>query len=210
MSAIRALAAWFFLALTATRSGATLSTVIDLGPPGVFHDNRTVFFSDLNSLPLNGENLSLDFTFANSFGIRLLTHGGFSIVVDLLTNANGELNYSHSGYFVNKQGNRIGSQQSYTTRISGNPVPIYLLLEEPSESADLYGIHFDFTIPLVAGAEVTGGDLRLQTRRFGAYEIGALPETGSTLTLLGTALIAPLVGYSTWRVVALARANVTK
>jgi hypothetical protein len=163
----------------------------------VFHDNNTVSFSGLNGLPLNGKTLSLDFTFANNFGIRLLTPGGFSFVVDLLTDVDGELKYMERGWFLDKQGNQLGAQQqSSGTDVIGSSLPISLLLQEPSQSGDLYGAHFDFTIPSIAGANVTGGDLRLQTNRSAIYVIGILPETGSTLTLLGIGILALAIGLA--------------
>src|SRR6476469_10331996 len=146
---------------------------IDLGPPERVTGEKTVSFSDLSDLQLNGQTLSLYLVFSGNSFVRLFksTNSAFLLLPMLDVFGAGTINNpTGSGYLFDKAGNPISSVTSFggsvTTDPGGEAFRLSLggffpLLAGGTFPPDIYGAHLDITLPNASAFNVTGGELGL-------------------------------------------------
>jgi hypothetical protein len=206
------------LLLLATLGGSIswLSTyattiTIDLGPPERVTGEEFVSFSGLNDLQFNGQTISLDLVFSGNSFVRLFksTSSTFLLLPMLDVFGAGTINNpTGSGYLFDGGGHPISSLTSFggsvTTDPGGEAFRLSLggffpLLAETNEHfpLDIYGAHFDITMPNSSAFDVTGGELGLFPNTLqpwhDQFQTGDLSDSGSTV-LLGLIAIALLFG----------------
>lgn len=200
----RVIAVAIFLGCTAVLNATPIR--ITLGSSRVTPFFATPFKA-LNGVSLNGQSLSLNFVFTDSF-IRLLpppnfpqTGVDFDISVALHTNAGGLPGFgSGTGFIFDQTGRPLEAPVGLGSAASDEGT-IYLglfpLLDEAPADARFYGFHMDITLPNNPGFKITDEDLRLfggqiQVRDHviqGEFGIGPhVADTGSTAILLAFAL----------------------
>ena len=186
---------------------------IDLGPPERVTGEKIVRFSDPSDLQLNGQTVSLDLIFSGNNFVRLFnsTNSSFLLVPMLDVFGAGTINNPiGSGYLFDEAGNPISSVTSFggsvTTDPGGEAFRLALggffpLLGDdtgkPGEDGpfplDIYGAHFDITMPNGLGFHVTGGELGLLPNAsqpwHNQFQIGDVPDSGGTLLLGFVALV---------------------
>ena len=195
--------------------GTTIT--IDLGPPGRVTGEKIVSFSGLNDLQLSGQTLSLDLVFSGNSFVRLFksTNSTFLLLPMLDVFGAGTINNpTGSGYLFDKAGKPISSVTSFGGSVTADPGGeefrlglggfFPLLADGTGKPAsdvpfplDIYGAHFDITLPNGPAFDVTGGEFGLfpnaSQRWHNQFQIGDVPDSGSTLLL---ALIAVTLLFS--------------
>ncbi|MBA3881896.1 MAG: hypothetical protein H0X73_04075 [Chthoniobacterales bacterium] len=182
---------------------------VDLGPPMKVVGEKSVTFNSLDNIKLSGQTLSFDIVFPEGSFVRLpvlkktgVTATGFSLQVMLSVSGAGTVNNSAGkGYVFDSAQKQIGEVQTFdggsvTTDAAGESARIMLghvspLLDKPGMAAplDIYGAHFEVTLPDAPRFRVTGGELLLsangsrQANRFeivnGLAEKGRRPKPGA-------------------------------
>jgi len=144
----------------ARRLQASSRNTIELGPDGNSY-RRTYDFSELNGMQLNGQTVSIDLVFSTQ--VHLFRNSlDFLIFFTFLT-SDGESFITGTGYVTNALGNpmtatdgRLWSASTTDTMFVGLS-PCDFGLERPS---DIYGTHFDLTLPDI-DASILDGTLLL-------------------------------------------------
>ena len=170
---------------------------INLGAPGTYSTDMTIPFSGLNGTALAGQSLSVDFVFTNSEFLRLFTvTTSFSTLITLQTNGSGLVGFLHgTGYLTDSLGNALELPEILGSASSDDGQMFAGLFPQVGRPIDIYGAHFDLTLPTNLKLGVTEGQLRLLSDGF-AFGIGPglpadiVPETGSTAILLGMSFLA--------------------
>lgn len=177
--------------------GSAKATTIDLelGPSPHITTKVTDSFGGLNGTALQGETLSLDFTFSNGKFVRLftITSNPFVALLTLQTNGSGMLGFlDGTGFLVDQQGNplqqpqQLGSASGDNGSLAAGLFP--LLPGGLQRPLDFFGIHFDLTLPVNSSISITGAEFRLMSD--GPFGVGPgvprdiVPDQGSTLLLL--------------------------
>ena len=194
-------------------SAHATTITIDLGPPERVTGEKIVSFSDLSDLQLNGQTVSLDLIFSGNNFVRLFksTNSSFLLLPMLDVFGAGTINNpTGSGYLFDEAGNPISSVTSFggsvTADLGGEAFRLALggffplLADDPGKPGedgpfplDIYGAHFDITMPNGSGFHVTGGELGLFPNGsepwHNQFQIGDVPDSGSTLLLGFVALV---------------------
>ena len=194
--------------------------VVSLGPSHtITSQTPSSPFNALNGTPLDGQSLSVDFSFSNNEFARVfsVTSDDFQAVIKLQTNNLGFAGFlDGTGYLIDINGNEIPGF-GITGSASGNKGWIALSLfpllkdEDGTPNTDLlrpfdfYGVHYDLTFPDIDDPmiHVTGGEFWLSDPSGGVFGVGPgvprniVPDSGSTLVFLGLAL-ALAVGLRSW------------
>ncbi len=191
-------------------SPAQATTIaVDLGPPTKVVGEKNITFNSLNNIELSGQSLSLDVVFPQGSFVRLpvlkktgVTATGFSLQVMLSVSGAGTVkNAAGRGYVFDSAQKPISEVQTFeggsvTTDAAGESARIMLghvspLLDKLGMAAplDIYGAHFEVTLPDAPRFRVTGGELLLsangsrQANRFeivnGLAEKGRRPKPGA-------------------------------
>jgi hypothetical protein len=201
------------LLLLATLAGSiswlsTYATIItiDLGSPQVTGE-EFVSFSGLNDLQFNGQTLSLDLVFSGNSFVRLFksTSSTFLLLPMLDVFGAGTINNpTGSGYLFDEAGHPISSVTSFGGSVTTEAFRLSLggffpLLAEKNAlfPLDIYGAHFDITMPNSWAFDVIGGELGLFPNTLQSwhdqFQTGDLADSGST-ALVGLIAIALLFG----------------
>jgi len=192
----------------------------DLGPPHtITSETSPSSFNALQGTHLGGQSISLDVSFLNNEFVRIfsVTSWTFDASIKLQTNGSGLLGFlDGTGYLVDINGNAIPGY-GITGSASGSDGSLILgffpLLKDKDGTHntdllrpfDFYGIHYDLILPNVNDPSiifVTTGQFTLFSDPGGPFGIGPglpadiVPDSGSTLFLLGTALLL-IVGLKT-------------
>jgi hypothetical protein len=184
---------------------------LDLGPSGIVH--QPPIFGVLFPAPdvqLQGQNISLDFTFQSSQFIRLFTATkSFQVVLDVeINNAPSPDVFAGSGYLTDVNGSAVGSPTtlavSYGRNGAGEVNIAQFILVPVIGSApplDIYDVHFDLTLPNIPGF---GFETEIPSSiAFQANVLGVgphvprdvlMPETGDAIQLLALGLVALVIG----------------
>ncbi|CAN5470701.1 hypothetical protein BH18VER1_BH18VER1_14430 [soil metagenome] len=180
-------------AIPLTPAHAT-TVAVELGPSARVIGEKSVSFNPRDQIELSGQTLSLEFVFPAGSFIRLpvlkktnLTATGFSFQVMLNVFGSGTVNNAASkGYVFDSAHKPIGEVQTFeggsvTADAAGESARIMLgrvapLLDKPGMAAplDIYGAHFEITLPKAPGFRVTGGELLLSAngvRQASRFEI---------------------------------------
>src|SRR6476661_2015781 len=198
------------VALGCSISGASTygtTITIELGPPSRVTGEKVVGFSGLDDLQFSGQTLSLDLVFGGNGFVRLFksTSPSFLLLPMLDVFGSGTINDpTGSGYLFDETGNPISSVTSFGGSVTTNPggeafrlslggfFP-FLADQTGSFPLDIYGAHLDITLPNGPGFDVTGGELGLfpnaSDRWNNQFQIGDVPDSGSTLLLILTAIV---------------------
>ncbi len=205
--------------LSVARFAFAIPIQLNLGPQGVLSTwpplaptlPRFVSFP-APDVQFQGQNIAVDFSFQNSEFIRLFTQTKyFELVVDFRVNdAPFPQIFSGTGYITDSQGVALGSQTTLETSVGtngANQVNIAQFVLVPSISnvppVDIYGFHFDLTLPNSPGFGFASGTFGAVTLNANTLGIGpkvppdVISETGRTIGLLGlglTALVAARLG----------------
>lgn len=139
-------------------AGSVHATTLDLGPNGITH-YRTYNYSALNGTKFNGQTISVDLTFSTQIHLFDNTYPDLLIGLSFLTSG-GESFITGTGYVMDINGNamigtdsRLGSANTTDLMFVGL-FPNYYGLGRPS---DIYGAHFEITLPTMDGNIVAGG-----------------------------------------------------
>src|SRR5947208_1648820 len=187
--------------------GSVRATTIDLdlGTPPHVTSKVTNSFDAMNGAALQGQTLSLDFTFSHGEFVRLftVTSNPFVALLKLQTNSPGMVDFlSGTGFLVDQQGNplqppqQLGSAAGNNGLLAAGLFP--LLPGDLSRPLDFFGIHFDLTLPVSPFVSITGEEFLFKSDGNAPFGVGPgvptdiVPETGSTLLLLSLALFGPI------------------
>ena len=183
-----------FVSLASSLLLLSLSTVeanniqIDPGPPGIVFGERRISFGDLNGVKLEGQTLSLDFTFARGEFLNAIDPN-FDFLVILHTDATGTLNEPTSTAWIFDKNNRP-LQSPFSLgggSVTGNPGELLRIGTGlfPPTLIDFYGAHFDLTLPNAPLAQITGSEVLFAPNGgLGRFEIGPhIPDSMSTVWL---------------------------
>jgi len=215
--AVQALAG-LFLSFVQVADAAPIE--VSLGPPHTITSQTPLSsFDGLNGTQLNGQNLSVNFSFSNNEFARVfsVTSWDFLASIRLQTNGSGLLGYlGGTGYLIDAQGNPIPGY-GITGSASGDGwigISLFPLLKDENGTPntdllrpfDFYGIHYDLIFPDVDDPSiyVTGGMFSLVDPDGHLFGVGPgvqrniVPDSGSTLFLLGMG-IALTIGFRAWR-----------
>src|SRR5438874_3366012 len=198
--AVKALAlfAGIIAAISLGPIGSARATTIDLdlGTPPHVTSNVTNSFDALNGTALQGQTLSLDFTFSHSEFVRLftVTSSPFVALLKLQTNSSSMVDFlSGTGFLVDQQGNplqqpqQLGSASGNNGLLAAGLFP--LLPGDLQRSLDFFGIHFDMTLPLGPFVSITGEKFEFLSEHGRPFGVGPgvppdiVPDYGSTLLL---------------------------
>ena len=194
---------------------------VSLGPPHTI-TSQTPWssFDGLNGTHLNGQNLSVDFSFSNNEFARIfsVTSPDFLASIRLQTNGSGIVGcLGGTGYLIDAHGNAIPGY-GITGSASGDTgwigISLFPLVKDENGTPntdllrpfDFYGIHYDLIFPDVDDPSiyVTEGKFSLIDPGGNLFGVGPgvqrniVPDSGSTLVLLGMG-IALTVSFRAWR-----------
>src|SRR5437764_7302234 len=208
--AVKALAlfAGIIAAISLGPIGSARATTIDLdlGTPPHVTSKVTNSFDALNGTALQGQTLSLDFTFSHGEFVRLftVTSSPFVALLKLQTNSPGMVDFlSGTGFLVDQQGNplqppqQLGSAAGNNGLLAAGLFP--LLPGDLSRPLDFFGIHFDLTLPVSPFVSITGEEFLFKSDSNAPFGVGPgvpadiVPDTGTTLFLLSLALLGPIL-----------------
>ena len=187
---------------------------VNLGPPRfrVALDQNDQFIvptmAPVNEL--NGQTLSLDYTFNDHQFVRLYsdTSRGFDVAANLLCFGDGTINEpSFQAWTVDQNGQRNSGIWSISggSIVTSGPTEVGLLLGfvfpvlgTPQNRFDFYGLHMDVTLPTSTDFDVIGSNFYFSPDGFGRvknqFGVGpfGVPDTGSAvgLFLVGLAVLS--------------------
>jgi hypothetical protein len=199
----------------------TYAIEVSLGSPHTITSQTPLSpFNALNGTPLDGQSLSVDFSFSNNEFARIftVTSADFQASIKLQTNSMGFVGFlDGTGYLIDINGNAIPGY-GITGSASGSDgwmaISLFPLLKDEDGTPntdllrpfDFYGVHYDLMFPLDndPSIHVTGGEFWLSDPSGGVFGVGpglprdVVPDSASTLLLLGIAL-AVTIGLRSWR-----------
>jgi hypothetical protein len=210
------------LLISFARSANASPIEVDLGPPHtITSQTPSSSFGELNGTRLSGQTMSIDFSFSNNEFVRLfsITSFTFDAFIKLQTNASSFLGFlGGTGYLVDAQGNAIpgfGITGSASGSDGSMALGLFPLLKDEDGTPnrdlprpfDFYGIHYDLSFPDVnnPSIHIIEGEFTLISDARGVFGIGPgiprniVPDSGSTLFLLGTGVVFT-IGLRAWRV----------
>jgi hypothetical protein len=154
MHLLRLLAVAAFLVLGSVAVATPLW--VDLGPTGVVYNSRTVN-SGAPNVQFAGQNIDIDFSFENGQFIRLFTQTMNSFQIDAFFRINNAplqaLNFTGSGFLTDSHGAELGpavTLEAFPVTHHFHQVGVDLVLRPLTGDVvpvDVYGIHFDLTLP---------------------------------------------------------------
>ncbi len=151
------------LSLEAIGSARATTIDLDLGTPPHVTSKVTNSFDALPGTALQGQTLSLDFTFSHGEFVRLftITSNPFVARLKLQTNSPGRLPFLNgTGFLVDQHGNplqqpqQLGSASEDNGSLGAGLLP--LLPGGLQRPLDFFGIHFDRTLPVSPSISITG------------------------------------------------------
>jgi len=183
------------------QAGATPINISLGASPNITSDVGTSF-TDLNGIALQGQTLSLDFSFPGKF-VRLfsVTSDTFDIQITLQTQGGGQVGFlDGTGYLVDSQGIAIPGF-GVTGSASGPDlltIGLFPLLKDingtPNDDLtrplDFFGVHFDLILPNNPSVAITSSDFELVSNPGEPFGIGPgvprdiVPDAGSSFFLL--------------------------
>jgi hypothetical protein len=179
---------------------------LDLGTSPHVTSKVTNSFDALNGTALQGQTLSLDFTFSHGEFVRLftITSKPFVGLLKLQTNSPVMLDFLNgTGFLVDQQGSplqqpqQLGSASGDNGSLAAGLFP--LLPGDLPHPLDFFGIHFDLMLPMSPSISITGEEFLLMSDGNGPFGVGPgvpadiVPDTGSTLLLVSLALLGPVL-----------------
>jgi hypothetical protein len=200
-----ALFAGIIAALSLGTVGPAQATTIDLnlGVSPHVTSKVTNSFAALDGIALQGQTLSLDFTFSHGKFVRLftITSNPFVCLLKLQTNSPVMLDFLNgTGFLVDQHGNpleqpqQLGSASGDNGSLAAGLLP--LLPGGLQRPLDFFGIHFDLTLPVSPSISITGEEFLFTSDSNGPFGVGPgvprdiVPDQGSTLLLLSLASLA--------------------
>lgn len=175
----------FTLLAPATSSATTIA--LDPGPLGQPPFEYDVFFSDLNGTAVGGQPLTLDIVFADEKWILTynLHHGGglhHGALLMLQTTNVGPFIPAHvdgTAFFADADGNSLNGSIDlfFPGGFRDDGLLVASLYADPLDGPfTYYGLHYDLTLPTMAGHTITGARLR-----FIDANLVSVPEPGSLM-----------------------------
>src|SRR5437868_4357084 len=196
------------LSLGAIGSARATTIDLDLGTPPHVTFKVTNSFDAMNGTALQGQTLSLDFTFSHGEFVRLftVTSTPFVALLKLQTSSSSEVDFlSGTGFLVDQQGNPLQQPQQLVSASGDNGLLaaglVPLLSGDLSRPLDFFGVHFDLTLPTSRFVVITGEDFMFKSDApFGVgpgVPADIVPEGGSAALFLAITL-AGLISTRTW------------
>ena len=198
------------LSLGAIGSARATTIDLDLGTPPHVTSKVTNSFDAMNGTALQGQTLSLDFTFSHGEFVRLftVTSSPFVALLKLQTNSPGMVDFlSGTGFLVDQQGNplqppqQLGSAAGNNGLLAAGLFP--LLPGDLSRPLDFFGIHFDLALPVSPSLSITGEEFLFKSNGNAPFGVGPgvpsdiVPDGGRTAVLLSITL-AGLISMRAW------------
>ncbi|MGB5771338.1 MAG: PEP-CTERM sorting domain-containing protein [Crocosphaera sp.] len=185
------------LCLFASGNAQAINIIVDPGTVGSSFQDQIIPFNDLNDTNLNGQVLDVDFLFDDMKHLELNfndfspTEFFYNVRLTLFHNAGtlDPLPPFPTGFLSDENGNSIAMTESVLVgQVPIGSVNYELSFNENSvDNLIHHDIHFDITLPNVAGM-VTGGQLELGiTSPTGAITVGEwepIPEPSTVFGLL--------------------------
>jgi hypothetical protein len=197
-----ALFAGIIAAIVLLTLGSAQATTIDLdlGASPKVSAKVVTSVDALDGTLLQGQTLSLDFTFSHGEFVRLfsITSKPFTALLKLQTDASGMVDFlDGTGFLVDQHGNPLDTPQQLGSAAGNNgslAAGLFPLLPgDLQRPLDFFGIHFDLTLPLGPFVSITGEQFLLMSDRGHPFGVGPgvptdiVPDQGSTLLLLSLA-----------------------
>ena len=198
------------LSLGAIGSARATTIDLDLGTPPHVTSKVTNSFDAMNGTALQGQTLSLDFTFSHGEFVRLftVTSSPFVALLKLQTNSSDMVDFlSGTGFLVDQEGNplqppqQLGSASGDNGLLAAGLFP--LLPGDLSRPLDFFGIHFDLTLPVSPSLSITGEEFLFKSNGNAPFGVGPgvpsdiVPDGGRTAVLLSITL-AGLISMRAW------------
>jgi len=199
---------------------------VSLGPSHTITSQTPLSsFDGLNGTHLNGQSLSVDFSFSNDEFARIfsVTSPTFLASIKLQTNGSGLVGFlDGTGYLIDADGNAIPGY-GITGSASGDSgwmgISLFPLVKDDHGTPntdllrpfDFYGVHYDLIFPDVDDLYVTDGEFSLIDPDGHLFGIGPgvqrniVPDSGNTLFLLGIGIVLTLGFRARWIKRSLAR-----
>ncbi len=193
-------------ALLAVATARATLIQVDLGGSGRLTNDTTALFGNLDGTSLDGQTLSLDFSFANSEFARLFSvTTSYEVLVTLQTNGTGLVGYlDGTGYLTDQNGDPLHPIQDLGSASSSNGSMAVGLFPLPAVNTpvDDYGVHLNLLLPFNPSLEITGGEFRLYSYGdSGPFGVGPgvprnlVPEGGDTAILLAIGLAGIIAAF---------------
>ena len=194
------------LSLGAIGSARATTIDLDLGTPPHVTSKVTNSFDAMNGTALQGQTLSLDFTFSHGEFVRLftVTSSSFLALLKLQTNSPGTVDFlSGTGFLVDQQGNPLQPPQQLGSAAGIGLLSAGLLPGDLSRPLDFFGIHFDLTLPVSPSVSITGEEFLFKSNGNAPFGVGPgvpsdiVPDGGRTAVLLSITLVG-LISMRAW------------
>jgi hypothetical protein len=160
-------------------------------------------FAALDGTALQGQTLSLDFSFLNEKFVRLfsITSSSFDAQIFLQTSGSGEVGFLNgTGYLLDQHGNplqapqELGSASGDDGSMAAGLFPLFGDgLHRPQ---DFFGVHLDLTLPDNPSVFITGSDFKFLSDPDLPFGVGpgvphniTVPDAGSSVLLLCLGLL---------------------
>jgi hypothetical protein len=200
------------VSLGAIGSARATTIDLDLGIPPHVTSKVTNSFDALNGTALQGQTLSLDFTFSHAEFVRLftVTSKSFLALLKLQTNSPGTVDPNSldgTGFLVDQQGNplqlpqELGIATGDNGLLAGGLLP--LVPGDLQSPLDFFGVHFDLTLPVSPSVSITGEEFLFKSDGNRPFGVGPgvpsdiVPDSGGTAVLLSITL-AGLISMRAW------------
>src|SRR5438552_7644387 len=196
-----ALFAGIIAALSLGTVGSARATTIylDLGDSPRTPSKVKNSFAALDGMALQGQTLSLDFTFSHAEFVRLftITSNSFIALLALQTNGTEFGRFGGTGFLVDQHGNpfqppqQLGIASGNNGLLGASLQP--LLPGDLQRPLDFFGLHFDLMLPMSPSISITGEEFLFSSDRDHPFGVGPgvppdiVPEQGSTVLLLSLA-----------------------
>ncbi len=188
------------LSLGTVGSARATTIYLDLGDSPRTPSKVKNSFAALDGMALQGQTLSLDFTFSHAEFVRLftITSNTFLARLKLQTNSPVMLPFlDGTGFLVDQHGNpleqpqQLGSASGDNGSLGAGLLP--LLPGDLQRPLDFFGLHFDLMLPMSPSISITGEEFLFSSDRDRPFGVGPgvppdiVPDQGSTVLLLSLA-----------------------
>ena len=196
-----ALFAGIIAALSLGTVGSARATTIylDLGDSPRTPSKVKNSFAALDGMALQGQTLSLDFTFSHAEFVRLFTITSNTFIAQLTLQTNGTEfgDFGGTGFLVDQHGNplqlphQLGIASGDNGLLGASLQP--LLPGDLQRPLDFFGLHFDLMLPVSPFVSITGEEFLFSSDRDRPFGVGPgvppdiVPDQGSTVLLLSLA-----------------------
>jgi hypothetical protein len=179
-------------------SAQAITIELDLRDSHHITSKITKAFAELNGMALQGQTLSLDFTFSHGEFVRLfsITSDPFVGLLTLHTNSSGVDFLDGTGFFIDQNGQPLEQPQQLGSASGNGWMAAGLFPGDLERPLDFFGIHFDLTLPDSPFISITGEEFVFDSNGNGPFGVGPgvprdlVPDQDSTVLLLSLGSLA--------------------